>query len=90
MLLSIIYKSNIMEAFETTLTGSDGTIDGIATPVKNSSFKQVYEFISLDDSLHLTIAQDADGKWIRIAGTQPYFPGWVDQLAEQVLVENKK
>lgn len=77
-----------MEALETTLTGSDGTIDGIATPVKNSSFKKTYEFISLDDSLHLTIALDDDNKWIRVAGTQPYFPAWVDELAEQVLANN--
>jgi hypothetical protein len=79
-----------MEAFETTLTGSDGMIDGIVSPVKNASFKKVYEFISLDDSLHLTIALDTDGKWIRVAGTQPYFPGWVDELAENVLAPKQK
>lgn len=78
-----------MEAFETTLTGSDGIIDGVVTPVQNSSFLETYEFISLDDSLHLTIALDDDNKWIRVAGTQPYFPAWVDELAEQVLSLNK-
>jgi hypothetical protein len=72
-----------MEPFETTLTGSDSTIDGIVSPVKNSLYKEAYQFISLDDSLHLTIANDGD-KWIRIAGTEPYFSGWVDELAEHI------
>ena len=78
-----------METFETTLTGSDGTVDGIVTSVNNPSFKNVYEFTSLDDSLHLTIAKDADGKWVRVAGSEPYFSGWVDELADHIAGQKK-
>jgi hypothetical protein len=74
----------MMETFETTLTGSDGLVDGIVSPVSHASFKEAYQFISLDDSLHLTIAKDYTGKWIRIAGSEPYFSGWVDELADRI------
>jgi len=73
-----------MESFETTLTGSDGTVDGIVTQVGHASFNEVYQFTSLDDSLHLTIGKDYTGKWIRIAGSEPYFSGWVDELAGHI------
>lgn len=73
-----------MEAFETTLTGSDGLIDGIVKPISHSSFDEVYQFISLDETLYLTIAKDYTGKWIRITGSEPYFSGWVDELAEHI------
>jgi hypothetical protein len=73
-----------MESFETTLTGSDGLVDGIVIPVSHASFNEIYQFTSLDDSLHLTIARDYTGKWIRVAGSEPYFSGWVDELAGQI------
>jgi hypothetical protein len=73
-----------MESFETTLTGSDGLVDGLVTPVTHASFNEIYQFTSLDDSLHLTIAKDYSGKWIRVTGSEPYFSGWVDELAEQI------
>jgi hypothetical protein len=73
-----------MESFETTLTGSDGTVDGIVTPVNHASFKDIYQFTSLDSSLHLTIAKDYTGKWIRVTGSEPYFSGWVDELSEHI------
>ncbi|RKR83934.1 hypothetical protein BDD43_4149 [Mucilaginibacter gracilis] len=73
-----------METFETTLTGSDGLVDGIVTPVSHASFNEIYKFTSLDDSLHLTIARDYTGKWIRVAGSEPYFSGWVAELAEHI------
>ena len=76
----------IMDAFETTLTGSDALIDGIVTPVGNQDTEnpEAFQFISLDDSLHLTIARDEHGHWMRTDGTDPYFPGWVDELADKI------
>jgi hypothetical protein len=73
-----------METFETTLTGSAGSVDGIVKSVTHASFDNIYQFTSLDDSLHLTIAKDYTGKWIRVAGSEPYFSGWVDELAEHI------
>jgi len=69
-----------MEAFETTLTGSDGRIDGIVTHIS----KEAYHFASLDDALHLTIAKNTDGKWVRLSGSEPYFSGWLDELSESI------
>jgi hypothetical protein len=73
-----------MEEFETTLTGSDGLIDGIVTTQQSYTNGIIYQFISLDETLQLTIAKDSDGKWSRLTGTDPYFPGWVDELAERI------
>lgn len=78
-----------MEPFETTLTGSDGIVDGIVTPISHASFNEIYQFTSLDDSLHLTIAKDYTGKWIRVAGSEPYFSGWVDELAGNIAIINE-
>lgn len=75
-----------MEAFETTLTGSDGTIAGIVMQLN----KEAYQFTSLDDTLHLTIAKDEDGKWTRLSGSEPYFSGWVDELIEKVIMQKKQ
>lgn len=74
-----------MEAFETTLTGSDGDIAGIVTQLS----KEAYQFTSFDDALHLTIAKDEHGKWTRLSGSEPYFSGWVDELIEKVAAEAK-
>jgi hypothetical protein len=68
---------------DVTLTGSDSPVEGIATPVTYQG-SAAYEFLSTDETLHLVIARDTDGQWIRVAGTDPYFSGWVDELAEQV------
>ena len=74
-----------MEAFETTLTGSDGAIAGIVTQLS----KEAYQFTSFDDALHLTIAKDEHGKWTRLSGSEPYFSGWVDELVEKVAMQPK-
>jgi hypothetical protein len=74
-----------MEPFETTLTGSDGLVDGIVTQVSHASFNEVYHFAALDETLQLTIAKDYTGKWIRVTGSEPYFSGWVDELAEHII-----
>jgi hypothetical protein len=68
---------------DVTLTGSDSPVEGMATPVSYAG-QDAYEFLSTDETLHLVIARDADGQWQRVAGTDPYFSGWVNELAEQV------
>lgn len=74
------------EQFETSLTGTDGPVDGIVHSLSLKNYSQAYEFKSLDGTLHLVIAMDNKGKWQRIDGTEPYLSGWVDELAEQVTV----
>ncbi|MBD1394686.1 hypothetical protein [Mucilaginibacter glaciei] len=72
------------QQFDAVLTGSDTDVNGIVT-----GNNEIYEFNALDESLQLTIAKDANGHWARIAGSEPYFSGWVDQLAEQIQAETK-
>ncbi len=70
----------ITTEFNATLTGSDGPVNGVVKRLPNGA----YHFISIDDTLHITIAKDEEGNWKRIDGTEPYFSGWTDELAEQV------
>ena len=67
------------------LTGSDSAVDGIVHIINFDGFDNAYEFESIDNSLHLIIAKDDDGKWLRLAGTEPYLSGWVDELAQQIV-----
>jgi len=69
-----------------TLTGSDSPVSGIAKRVNYPGFADAYEFLSIDETLHLIIVRNNNGKWTRAAGTDPYFSGWVAELAEQVSV----
>ena len=73
-----------MEQFEAILSGTDSTIDGIAQGITYPNFTNAYEFKSIDGTLHLIIAKDADGQWIRLTGTEPFLSSWIDELAEQV------
>ncbi len=66
--------------FNATLTGSDGPVNGLVTHLPNGA----YHFVSIDDTLHITIVKDEEGHWKRIEGTEPYFSGWVDELVEQI------
>ncbi|BAU54384.1 hypothetical protein [Mucilaginibacter gotjawali] len=68
--------------FETTLTGPDSPIDGIADQLNDDG--SAWEFKSIDGSLHLVIAKDEDGNWQRIEGTEPYLSSWIDELAEKI------
>ncbi|MBS1528607.1 MAG: hypothetical protein JST19_23375 [Bacteroidetes bacterium] len=70
--------------FEAKLTGSDSLIDGIVTPIHYANYGLAYDFRSIDGTLHLLIGKDKHGHWVRIDGTEPYFSGWVDELAEQI------
>ena len=67
-----------------TLTGSDSPVGGIARYISYPGFTDAYEFLSTDKTLHLIIARNSDGNWTRVAGTNPYFSGWVAELAGQV------
>lgn len=73
------------QQFEANLTGSDATINGIVTQINYKGFDNVYEFESIDNNLHLIIAKDNEGKWFRLAGTEPYLPVWIDELVSQIL-----
>lgn len=72
------------EQIDVTLTGTDSTIDGIASPIAYGDKANAYEFKSIDGTLHLVIAKDAHGEWERLAGTEPYLSSWIDELAEQI------
>ena len=81
-----INLNTMREQFEAILTGTDGPVDGIVSPLNLKNYSQAYEFKSLDGSLHLVIATDNKGKWQRLDGTEPYLSGWVDELAEQIAI----
>jgi|GEM_PF-3020094 len=66
--------------FNATLTGSDGEVSGIVKHMPNG----VYRFTSIDESLVLVIAKDAEGQWQRVDGTEPYFASWIAELVEQI------
>jgi hypothetical protein len=74
------------QQFEAALTGTDGPVDGIVSPLNLKEYGEAYEFKSLDDTLHLIIAMDNKGHWQRIDGTEPYLSGWVDELAELITI----
>ncbi|WPV01806.1 hypothetical protein SNE26_08475 [Mucilaginibacter sp. cycad4] len=71
------------QQFDATLTGTDSIIEGTAQQVTLQGYTNAYEFKSIDETLHLVIAKDEDGEWIRIDGTEPYLSSWIDELAEQ-------
>lgn len=73
------------QQFEAILTGSDSPVDGIVNKIDFDGFANAYEFESVDNNLHLIIAKDDHGKWIRVAGTEPYLSSWVDELAQQIV-----
>lgn len=72
------------ENIQATLTGSDGPVSGTAKSINYSGFSKAYEFLSTDETLHLIIALNDSGKWVRVAGTDPYLSGWIGELAEQI------
>lgn len=72
------------QQIEATLSGTDSEIDGILQSITYGNFTKAYEFKSIDGTLHLIIAKDNDGEWIRLTVTEPYLSSWIDELAEQV------
>ena len=77
------------EQFEATLTGSDSPVDGIVTQLENYGPDEAYQFRSIDGTLHLVIAKNAEGHWERVDGTTPYLSGWTDELARQIVILQK-
>lgn len=73
------------QQFAATLTGSDYPVDGTVTKISFDGYGNAYEFKSIDNNLHLVIARDDDGNWIRLAGTEPFLGSWVDELAGQIV-----
>ena len=73
------------QQFAAILTGSDSAVDGTVNHIDFDGFSNAYEFESIDNSLHLIIAKDDDGKWVRLAGTEPYLGSWVEELARQIV-----
>jgi uncharacterized Fe-S cluster-containing radical SAM superfamily protein len=72
-----------MEQFDAILTGSDSPIEGIVTETSFDG-NQAWDFKSIDETLHLVIARNPKGGWVRVDGTEPYLSGWVDELAELI------
>jgi hypothetical protein len=72
------------QQFDAILTGSDSQIEGVVSAISQSGYTEAYEFNAIDGTLQLTIAKQADGNWIRVGGSEPYFAGWVDELVEQI------
>jgi len=72
------------QQFDAILTGSDSQIEGVVSAINQSGYAEAYEFKAIDETIHLIIAKETDGNWIRLAGSEPYFAGWVDELAEQI------
>jgi len=79
-----------MKTFETTLTGTDDMIDGIVRQLPDSPYPETYKFDAIDNSLHIIIAKDINGDWIRIDGSEPYLLGWVDELADKITTLQSK
>jgi hypothetical protein len=73
------------QQFAAILSGSDSLVDGIVKKIDFDGFPDAYEFESIDNSLHLIIAKDDDGRWIRLAGTEPYLGSWIEELARQIV-----
>ncbi|MBS7563140.1 hypothetical protein KHS38_01870 [Mucilaginibacter sp. Bleaf8] len=74
----------MQQPIEAILTGSDSQIEGEVKAITHDEYNPAYEFTSYDGSLHLIIARNAEGHWTRVAGSEPYFSGWVDELVEQI------
>lgn len=72
------------QQFKASLTGTEGPVVGTIKPTHFGGYDKAYQFDSIDDSLHLVIALDQEGNWQKVAGTEPYLFGWVDEMTEQI------
>ncbi len=70
---------------EAIFTGSDSPVDGTVKQITFDGYAGAYEFESIDNTLHLIIAKDDDGKWVRLGGTEPYLSSWLDELVKQIV-----
>ncbi|WP_342644293.1 hypothetical protein [Mucilaginibacter sp. CSA2-8R] len=72
------------QQFDAVLTGSDSSVEGIATMINYPGYNRAYEFSAIDGTIQMLIVQDPNGQWHRVSGSEPYFAGWVDELVEQI------
>lgn len=70
--------------FKASLTGSEGPVIGIIKATEFEGNEKAYRFDSIDNTLHITIALDHEGKWHRVDGTEPYLSGWADEMVQQI------
>jgi hypothetical protein len=75
---------NMEQQFKASLTGTEGPVSGIIKSTTFGGYEKAYRFDSIDDTLHLVIALDQEGNWQKVAGTEPYLFGWVDEMVEQI------
>jgi hypothetical protein len=68
--------------FETTLAGDEGPVDGIVNQINDEG--SAWDFKSIDGTVHVDIARDIDGNWMRVGGTKPYLSSWTEELAKKV------
>jgi len=71
------------QQFAATLTGSDFPVEGTVQKINFDGYPDAFE--SIDNNLHLIIARDDEGNWVRLAGTEPFLGSWIDELAQQVV-----
>lgn len=72
------------QQFKASLTGTEGPVVGIIKPASFNGYEKAYRFDSIDNTLHLLIALNAEGKWEKVDGIEPYLFGWVDEMVEQI------
>jgi hypothetical protein len=68
--------------FETKLGSTDGPVDGVVHQLNDDG--SAWDFKSIDGTVHLVIARDSEGNWIRADGTEPYLSSWTEELAKKV------
>jgi len=68
--------------FETKLSGTDGPVDGMVHQLNDDA--SAWDFKSIDGTIHLVIARDSEGNWMRADGTEPYLSSWTEELVRKV------
>ncbi|HZY37511.1 MAG TPA: hypothetical protein VFE53_12725 [Mucilaginibacter sp.] len=68
--------------FETKLSSPEGSIDGMANQLNDQG--SAWGFKSIDGTIHLVIARDSDGNWMRADGTEPFLSSWTEELVKKV------
>jgi hypothetical protein len=69
--------------FETKLGSADGPVDGVVHQLNDEG--SAWDFRSIDGTIHLVIARDSEGNWIRADGTEPYLSSWTEELVKKVV-----
>jgi len=69
--------------FETTVTGTEGPIDGIVRQMNDDA--SAWEFRSIDGTVYLALVRDGEGNWMRADGTEPYLSSWTEELVKKIV-----